>query len=83
MAPRYQPWTVSVRKHPGSSADDIRNEPDWQGGRHHHRVGFKHRDHRRPGITHESDELDYDIQQALKDQQYLDDQISINWPLGD
>ncbi|KAK3939189.1 hypothetical protein QBC46DRAFT_438367 [Diplogelasinospora grovesii] len=66
--PHHIPWTVRVQGHPGSSADDIQNEPDWA-GRHSHRVGYKNRDGRRPGITHQDDEHlggDGDVESAKK-----------------
>lgn len=48
-------WTVRKQDHPGSSAQEIEDEPPWNGG-HQHRVGFKNRQDRRPGLTHEDDE---------------------------
>lgn len=41
---------VKVKHHPGSSAREIANEPDWSGA-HSHRVGFRNRDDRAPGLT--------------------------------
>lgn len=55
------PYTVHVRDHPGSSAQDIKDEPDWSATSSEHRIGYKNRQDRRPGLTHayddESDEL--------------------------
>ncbi|KAF5018063.1 hypothetical protein F66182_9962 [Fusarium sp. NRRL 66182] len=53
--PHSKPWTVTVKHHPGSTADEIRREPDWIAG-HQHRVGFRDRNDRLPGITHCDDE---------------------------
>ncbi|BGP28286.1 hypothetical protein JCM10296v2_000018 [Rhodotorula toruloides] len=41
---------VVVKGHPGSSAQEIEDEPDWSGG-HQHRVGFRNRDDRAPGLA--------------------------------
>lgn len=49
MAPR-RPWTVNVQDHPGSSIEDIENEPDWGAG-HQHRVGYRNKGFRVPGWT--------------------------------
>jgi nitrate reductase (NAD(P)H) len=51
------PWRVNTTNHPGSSQDDIEKEPDWQAEhQHEHRIGYKNRYDRRPGVTHEEDE---------------------------
>ncbi|KAF5004145.1 hypothetical protein FDECE_9359 [Fusarium decemcellulare] len=50
-----KPWVVNIRPHPGSTAEEIRNEPNWIAG-HQHRVGFRDRNDRVPGITHRDDE---------------------------
>lgn len=55
--PHDIPWTVQKQEHPGSSAQEIDDEPDWTGG-HQHRVGFKNRQERRPGLTHQDDQQD-------------------------
>ncbi|KAF2758588.1 hypothetical protein EJ05DRAFT_452115 [Pseudovirgaria hyperparasitica] len=65
------PWKVKVTVHPGSSQDDIANEPDWQKG-HQHRIGFRNRQDRRPGITHVYDGAhDEAVEDAVKDYQNL------------
>ena len=46
---------VTVRSHPGSTHQEISNEPDWGGG-HEHRVGFRNLQNRVPGLTHSGDE---------------------------
>ncbi|KAL1593157.1 hypothetical protein SLS60_010764 [Paraconiothyrium brasiliense] len=48
------PWRVQITDHPGSSREEIDQEPDWDIG-HQHLVGFLNRDHRRPGLTHNAD----------------------------
>ncbi|KAJ4118739.1 hypothetical protein NW768_010800 [Fusarium equiseti] len=53
--PHNIPWTVRVQPHPGSTTDEIRDEPNWTAG-HQHRVGFRDRNDRLPGITHHYDE---------------------------
>ena len=53
--PPNVPWRVQVRQHPGSTASEIKDEPTWS-GEHQHRIGFKNRQDRRPGLTHEGDE---------------------------
>lgn len=49
-APRHP----HVRHHPGSSHHEIANEPHWS-GHHDHRVGFRNRHGRFPGLTHDGD----------------------------
>lgn len=50
------PWQVTVQDHPGSSSADIEKEPDWAATGSQHRVGFKNRQDRRPGLVHSGDE---------------------------
>lgn len=50
------PWQVTVSSHPGSSEKEIANEPDWSKVSTQHRVGYKNRQDRRPGLTHGGDE---------------------------
>ncbi|OAA55621.1 Oxidoreductase, molybdopterin-binding domain protein [Cordyceps fumosorosea ARSEF 2679] len=52
MTAHKKPWLVHVRNHPGSSKQDIANEPDWGRG-HQHRVGFRNKRHRVPGFAHD------------------------------
>jgi nitrate reductase (NAD(P)H) len=49
------PWRVQITDHPGSTREEIEQEPDWNLG-HEHRVGYLNRDNRRPGLTHTVDE---------------------------
>ena len=48
---QHIPWEVTVKDHPGSSEQDIRDEPDWA-KLHSHAIGFKNHDGRRPGFAH-------------------------------
>ena len=51
------PWRVQTTNHPGSSRNEIEQEPDWSAEhRHEHRIGYKNRYDRLPGVTHERDE---------------------------
>ena len=56
--PHQVPWRVQVTQHPGSTTEDIANEPDWKNIHgHNHRVGFRNKQvDRLPGITHRDDE---------------------------
>lgn len=49
--------TQPSKSHPGSSGDDILNEPDWH-KTYAHRIGFRDRHDRQPGLTHHGDEWD-------------------------
>ncbi|PGH28123.1 hypothetical protein AJ80_00013 [Polytolypa hystricis UAMH7299] len=49
------PWRVKVTQHPGSTQEEIENEPNWERGPAH-RIGFKNSFGRVPGVTHPSDE---------------------------
>lgn len=51
------PWRISVADHPGSSQEEIEQEPNWDAKfAHDHRIGYKNRYDRKPGITHQYDE---------------------------
>jgi nitrate reductase (NAD(P)H) len=51
------PWRVNITDHPGSTQSEIEEEPDWQAGHlHEHRIGYKNRHNRIPGVTHAQDE---------------------------
>lgn len=56
-------WKVTVQQHPGSSWDDILNEPKWSTG-HNHRIGYKNNQDRVAGITHAQDELSREDEEA-------------------
>ena len=51
------PHRVRVQSHQGSSQQDIKDEPDWQTS-HEHRIGYRNRQDRVPGLTHAADEGD-------------------------
>lgn len=57
MAPHAHPRTTVVNPHPGSSAEEIANEPNWGVG-HQHRVGYRNRSYRVPGLTHDPEHDD-------------------------
>ncbi|KAF2164012.1 hypothetical protein M409DRAFT_25783 [Zasmidium cellare ATCC 36951] len=58
--PSHIAWNVKVQDHPGSSRQDIDNEPDWKSD-HQHRIGFRNRQDRVPGLTHADDEDDSNV----------------------
>jgi nitrate reductase (NAD(P)H) len=61
------PWRVQTTNHPGSSKDEIEEEPNWNSEHaHEHRIGYRNRYDRRPGLTHEQDEHSetHDIEEA-------------------
>lgn len=67
---------IVVAGHPGSSRQEIRNEPDWGSG-HEHRVGFRNLENRVPGLTHSGDERDdsdvsQDVEADQSQQRYHD-----------
>lgn len=53
--PHDVPWRVKVQQHPGSTGQDIQDEPDWTNVDNQHRVGFRNRQDRLPGLTHDED----------------------------
>lgn len=65
--PHDIPWTVRKQEHPGSSAQEIEDEPSWTAG-HQHRVGFKNRQDRRPGLTHEDDKQRESARSSVDDE---------------
>lgn len=50
------PYRTYVRDHPGSSKEEIENEPDWSTARHH--IGYRDRHDRVPGLVHSGDDSD-------------------------
>lgn len=66
-------WKVTVHDHPGSSWDDILNEPEWSAG-HNHRIGYKNNQDRVAGITHAQDELSKDDEEAYEEYEGLRDE---------
>lgn len=59
-------WKVTVQDHPGSSWDDILNEPDWNVG-HNHRVGYTNRDNRIAGFSSKYDEYEKELERTQED----------------
>lgn len=57
---------MSVTTHSGASYLDILNEPDWT-RTHSHRVGTRNRDARYIGLTHDGDELPYDLEEIAEE----------------
>ena len=49
------PRKQKVGNFPGSSAEEIENEPDFGIGSHNHRIGFRNNQNRIAGITNEDD----------------------------
>lgn len=62
----YKQWTVKVRPHPGSSSEEIANEPNWGAG-HQHRVGYRDKANRKPGFTSEDSGYRDEIQEAKRE----------------
>ena len=64
------PWKIEVVDHPGSTAEEIANEPDWDAV-HPHRIGFKNGD-RFVGISADgADDYAAEIEEARKIQDEL------------
>jgi nitrate reductase (NAD(P)H) len=57
--------TATVTSHPGSTADEISQEPEWGAG-HQHRIGFVNRSGRLAGFTHDGDHAEDDDQDERK-----------------
>lgn len=72
------PYRVKRTSHPGSSKDDIANEPDWA-TTHPHRIGYRDRYDRIPGLVHGGDESESEeeaefLQKAEEEHQELVDE---------
>lgn len=63
--PSLPHYTRPKKSHPGSSREDILNEPDWF-TLHNHRIGLRDRNDRVPGLTHTGDEWDEELSQFLE-----------------
>lgn len=52
------PYRIEKQDHPGSSLDDIWNEPNWSiTSTNDHPIGYHHNEQgRRPGVTHSADD---------------------------
>lgn len=80
MAPLPQPhYTNPQTNHPGSSAAEIENEPEWHKTRSH-RVGVRDSNDRYPGLTHDGDDAEFleqarqeadELRKAIKDKDLL------------
>lgn len=60
-----------VSSNPGSSEQEIGDEPDWGTG-HNHRIGFRNRQGRTPGFTHDGDHDPYETEE---DRQFAEEAI--------
>lgn len=58
--PHDMPWSIHVASHPGSTDDEIRNEPDWTRSHQHH-VGVLNLQDRFPGLTHNETDSEDDV----------------------
>ncbi|KAL2260218.1 hypothetical protein VTK26DRAFT_5856 [Humicola hyalothermophila] len=63
--PQHVPWVINVTDHPGSSEQEVRDEPDWIKLRTHS-IGFKDREGRKPGIAHPDRERQEEIEEARR-----------------
>ncbi|KEF55898.1 uncharacterized protein A1O9_07478 [Exophiala aquamarina CBS 119918] len=50
------PFKVHVLHPPGSSQQEIADEPDWHSG-HNHRIGYRNKDDRVAGFTHDGEHM--------------------------
>jgi nitrate reductase (NAD(P)H) len=70
------PWQVTVQDHPGSSTTEIEQEPNWGVAGSQHRIGFKNRQDRKPGLTHTDDDASDEapsLSHSLGSEEDLDD----------
>lgn len=66
--------TAVISHHPGSSRQEIDDEPNWGLG-HNHRIGFNNHQDRTPGFTHDgdwTDESDDEHQLEVSSKQKID-----------
>lgn len=68
MPSTHDEWKVSVRQHPGSSQEDIKNEPNWGSQKHEHYIGFKNAQRRKPGLTSEDENWNAKVEEAQEAQ---------------
>lgn len=59
--------TCPDRSHAGSTNEEIEKEPDWV-LTHDHRIGFRDKNGRRPGLTHVGDECHNEQQRQFLEQ---------------
>ena len=69
--PQPPPWQVNVTHHPGSSQQEIRDEPNWI-KLQTHSIGFKNRQGRRPGLVVDREE---EIEAARRQREELDQKV--------
>lgn len=66
------PWDkltpAVVSKHPGSTSQEIADEPNWGAG-HNHRIGFRNKHGRAPGLTHDGD---YDLYETEEERAFTE-----------
>lgn len=67
----HKSWVLHVQEGPGSSRKEVADEPDWGVG-HQHRVGFRNKTQRVPGLVHDEEYLD-EIANAQKLREELND----------
>ena len=67
--PMPAPRRTKVRDRSGSSAREIAEEPEWGAG-HQHRIGFRNRQDRFAGLTH--DEGDHDPYEKQEDREFTE-----------
>lgn len=71
MPPNHSRTAITT-DHPGSTQQEIDDEPDWAFG-HNHRIGFVNSDDRLPGLTHSSDDAEVDEEAAEQIEESADD----------
>lgn len=75
--------TQPRRDHPGSTEDEIINEPDWRKAPSH-RVGFRNRDNRPAGYIHHGHDWDDDeLHQFLESAKEEADELRKELKAGD
>lgn len=69
------PWNklspANTTNHPGSSEQEIADEPNWGAG-HNHRIGYRNRQGRNPGYTHDGD---HDPYEKEEDRQFREEAV--------
>lgn len=60
------PYRVKRTNHPGSSKDEIENEPDWATA-HPHRIGYRNRWDKTTGLIHGGDDSDQEDEDGDKE----------------
>ena len=75
-------WRVRAKDHPGSSLSEIQNEPNWTSG-HEHRIWYKNRQDRCPGLTHADDEIEEEAKEQGKEAQKEHEELEEREKKGD